>query len=101
MLYWKNAKVYCAGRSLPNFEKAAENIKSTPALGMSGPTTGELAFMSLDLTDLRTIKPAVEEFLKKEDTLHSVWYNAGVMLPPGGSTTVQVCLSSAAHSNGY
>ena len=51
--------------------------------------------MQLDLTDLRTIKPAVDEFLLKEDTLHSVWYNAGVMTPPKGSKTVQVMRSIA------
>lgn len=68
------------------------DVQTTPALGTGkgGPSKGELAFMQLDLSDLSTIKPAVDAFFQKEDTLSVVWYNAGVMLPPKGSKTVQV-----------
>lgn len=94
ILYWKNARVYVAGRSVESFDKAVQDIRTTPALntGTAGPSKGELAFMRLDLSDLRTIKPAVDAFLAKEDTLSVVWYNAAVMVPPKGSRTEQVRL---------
>ncbi|KAI9824294.1 MAG: hypothetical protein M1826_007391 [Phylliscum demangeonii] len=91
ILYGKKARVYIAGRSEASFDKAVQNIKAHAALGTptTGPNPGALLYLALDLTDLRTIKPAVESFLAREDTLHSVWYNAGVMMPPKGSPTVQ------------
>ena len=93
ILYWKNARVYIAGRSQASFDQAVENINKTPALGSSGTSKGALAFFHMDLSDLTTIKPAVDELLKKEVTLWSVWYNAGVMVPPKGSKTQQVIAS--------
>ncbi|GAB1202659.1 hypothetical protein APSETT445_001280 [Aspergillus pseudonomiae] len=45
--------------------------------------------MGLDLSDLSTIKKSAEEFLTKESKLHVLWNNAGVMIPPQGSTTAQ------------
>lgn len=44
-----------------------------------------MSFLQLDLSDLRTIKPAVEEFKRKESHLHVLTNNAGVMEPPAGS----------------
>lgn len=87
-----------AGRSAESFQKAVENIMAQPALGMESSSKGELVFMGLDLMDLRSIKPAVDSFLEREDTLHSVWYNAGVMIPPKGSKTMQVNLTDDFHS---
>jgi len=46
---------------------------------------GSVSFLQLDLSDLRTIKPAVEEFKRKEPHLHVLTNNAGVMEPPAGS----------------
>lgn len=45
--------------------------------------------MPLDLADLSTIKASAEEFLSKEDKLHVLFNNAGVMMPPNGSKTAQ------------
>jgi retinol dehydrogenase-12 len=42
-------------------------------------------FLYLDLADLTTIKPAVEEFLGKEERLDVLVNNAAVMVPPTGS----------------
>jgi NAD(P)-dependent dehydrogenase (short-subunit alcohol dehydrogenase family) len=51
---------------------------------------GKLGYQYLDLGDLTTVKPAVEEFLKLEDRLDVLWNNAGVMTPPAGCKTTQV-----------
>ncbi len=88
ILYSKNAKVYITGRSSQSAEKAINGIKANPTVD-TNPTKGSLVFLKFDLADLRTIKPAIGEFLRKETVLHSVWYNAGVMNPPKGSKTVQ------------
>ncbi|KAI5955435.1 hypothetical protein CANMA_004615 [Candida margitis] len=49
----------------------------------------EIGFVQVDLSDLTSIKPAVEEFLKKEDRLDIIIHNAGVMMPPQGSKSKQ------------
>jgi NAD(P)-dependent dehydrogenase (short-subunit alcohol dehydrogenase family) len=46
-------------------------------------------FLYLDLRDLTTIKSSATEFLSKEEKLHVLFNNAGVMRPPQGSKTVQ------------
>ena len=84
-LYSKNATVYIAGRSPISAENAMSTIKS------EHPTSnGALHFLQLDLCDLLTISPAVENFLTKESRLDILWLNAGVMTPPAGSKTKQV-----------
>ncbi|KAI9704925.1 MAG: hypothetical protein M1836_006705 [Candelina mexicana] len=88
ILYSKNAKVYITGRSSQSAEKAISDIKAHPTVDTT-PTTGSLVFLKFDLSDLRSIKPAVDSFLRQETVLHSVWYNAGVMNPPKGSKSVQ------------
>ena len=50
---------------------------------------GRLAYLHLELADLESIKPAAEEFLAKENRLDVLFNNAGVMVPPQGSTTKQ------------
>ncbi|KAI9717899.1 MAG: hypothetical protein M1812_004426 [Candelaria pacifica] len=88
ILYSKNAKVYITGRSPQSAFKAIEDIKSHPSID-TRPNKGELIFLKFDLTDLPSIKPAIDSFLRKETALHSVWYNAGVMNTPKGAKTVQ------------
>lgn len=46
---------------------------------------GKAEFLKVDLADLNTIKPAVQEFLSKETRLDVLTNNAGVMTPPSGS----------------
>ena len=80
----EDATVYIAGRSTSKADAAISQIHdSFPA------SKGALAFILLDLNDLTTIKPAVEQFKSKENRLDVLWNNAGVMTPPKGSKTVQ------------
>lgn len=50
---------------------------------------GKAIFLSLDLSDLTTIKSSADEFLAKESRLDVLWLNAGVMVPPQGLKTTQ------------
>lgn len=49
----------------------------------------KIGFIQVDLSDLTSIKPAVEEFLNLENRLDIIIHNAGVMTPPVGSETKQ------------
>lgn len=84
ILYAKDAKVYIAVRSQEKANKVIEQIKKN-----FPQSKGELAFLHLDLGDLTTIKKSAEDFLAKESKLDVLWNNAGVMVPPQGSKTVQ------------
>ncbi|KAI0162108.1 hypothetical protein GGR57DRAFT_453143 [Xylariaceae sp. FL1272] len=80
ILYAKNATVWVAGRSESKARAAVSRIMDTvPA------SKGRLEFLSLDLSDLATIKPAVESFTSHSDRLDVLVNNAGVMYPPKGS----------------
>ena len=84
ILYEKNATVYVAARSQDKADAAIASAKSKyPA------STGRLAFISVDLSDLRTIKPAVDAFLAREKRLDVLVNNAGVMFPPADVTSAQ------------
>ncbi|KAJ3027792.1 hypothetical protein HDV00_010851 [Rhizophlyctis rosea] len=83
-LYEKNATVYVAGRTAEKAEKAIKLLEEEfPS------STGRLDFLQVDLSDLRTIKPAVTQFLTKETRLDVLTNNAGISLPPSGSKTPQ------------
>ncbi|KAI1880269.1 hypothetical protein JX265_001890 [Neoarthrinium moseri] len=84
ILYSKNATVWAAAR---NEEKNLAAISSIKEAYPS--STGKLEHLHLDLGDLSTIKKSAETFLAKEKKLHVLINNAGVMLPPRGSTTAQ------------
>lgn len=84
ILYQRNGKVYIVARSEAKASAAIEEIKSKHP-----DSSGELVFLHLDLNDLSTIKRTAEEFLSKESRLDVLWNNAGVMVPPQGSKTVQ------------
>ena len=64
ILFRKNATLYLAGRSASKAANAINELRQT-----SPSSTGRLEFLNLDLADLRTIKPAAEEFLSKETRL--------------------------------
>ncbi|EPE24219.1 NAD(P)-binding Rossmann-fold containing protein [Glarea lozoyensis ATCC 20868] len=84
ILYSRNAKVYIAAR---NAEKAARTIETIESKHPS--SAGELVYLHLDLSDLTTINSSAQEFLDREKRLDVLWNNAGVMVPPQGSTTKQ------------
>lgn len=83
-LYARGGTVYMAGRSAPKIAAEIEAIKvATPN------PTGQLKSLVLDLSDLRTIKPAVDAFLAQESRLDVLFSNAGITRQPGGSATKQ------------
>ncbi|KAF2180158.1 NAD(P)-binding protein [Zopfia rhizophila CBS 207.26] len=82
ILYSLNATVYIGGRSLTRCNEGFQAIQS------AHPTSkGTLKPFIADLSDLKTIKSAVESFLNEEHRLDVLFLNAGVMLPPEGSKT--------------
>lgn len=83
VLYQKKGRVYVAGRSESKAQQAIKDIQDAI------PDGGSLAFLYLDLEDLSTIKPAVQEFAAKEPKLDVLWNNAGVSQPPAGSVSKQ------------
>jgi retinol dehydrogenase 12 len=85
ILYEKGAKVYLAARSREKAEEAINDIQKSTSV----PQSGELIFLSLDLADLAAVKEAAQHFLRQESTLHVLFNNAGVMLPPKNSKTAQ------------
>jgi retinol dehydrogenase-12 len=74
LLYSANAKVYIAARSEEKAQKAISDMQTAHPS-----SKGSLVFLRLDLADLTTIKATVEEFLSKENKLHVLFNNAGVM----------------------
>lgn len=84
ILYAAHGIVYVAGRSESKAASAIAAMKSAHPN-----STGKLEYLHVDLSDLRTIKPAAEAFLARESRLDVLTNNAGVMMPPRGSTTQQ------------
>ncbi|KAJ3530469.1 hypothetical protein NMY22_g8559 [Coprinellus aureogranulatus] len=76
-----NAKVYLAARNEAKTKRVIEELKAE--------TGNEGLYLKLDLADLNSVKQAAEEFLRKEQTLHVLFNNAGVMRPPIEDVTVQ------------
>ncbi|EPS99564.1 hypothetical protein FOMPIDRAFT_1050592 [Fomitopsis schrenkii] len=74
VLLQHNAKVYLAARSKEKAEAAIEDLKKQ--------TGKEAIFLELDLLNFPSIRKAAEEFLSKENELHVLFNNAGVMIPP-------------------
>lgn len=84
ILYSHNAKIYVAARSEGKYLTARDEIKQNHST-----STGELHFLHLDLSDLKSVKAAAVEFLSREWARHVLWNNAGVMIPPQSSLTAQ------------
>jgi retinol dehydrogenase-12 len=84
LLYSNNATLYLAGRSKAKALAAIEQLR-TACPG----SKGRIEFLYLDLSDLNTIKPCVQQFLKKESRLDVLVNNAAIMVPPSGSKSAQ------------
>lgn len=82
ILYIAGGTVYIAARSKSRCEGAIDKIKTQTSCAKSA---GKLESMVIDLADLRTVKGAVDEFLRRETRLDVLVHNAGVMTPPAGS----------------
>ncbi|KAI0777908.1 NAD(P)-binding protein [Irpex lacteus] len=80
-LLLKNAKVYIATRNKKKSLSAIEQLKKE--------TGNEALFLSLDLSDLKSVKASAEEFLQMEKKLHILFNNAGLMEPPIDQVTAQ------------
>ncbi|KAF2722958.1 NAD(P)-binding protein [Polychaeton citri CBS 116435] len=84
ILYGKNGTVYIAGRSKQKADSAVDEIRQAHPS-----SDGRLEFLQVDLSDLPTIKASSDDFLRREQRLDVLTNNAGVMMPPKGSTTPQ------------
>jgi retinol dehydrogenase-12 len=91
ILYLKGATVYIAARSQARCDGAVEQLLLETKSISGDEKTGTLGTMVVDLSDLRTIRPGVESFLKKQSRLDVLYHNAAVMGPPLGSKDEQVC----------
>ncbi|KAK9463427.1 uncharacterized protein V1516DRAFT_24141 [Lipomyces oligophaga] len=90
ILYHKGGRVLIVGRNEKSYISAANDIKTNPSEFLEkSDSPGSLEFVQIDLSDLTTIKPAVEKLLPTIDRLDVAWYNAGVMIPPSGSLSKQ------------
>lgn len=81
ILYSKNATVYLAARSESD---TIQHIKQAEPR-----STGTLAFLSLDLADLQSVKAAAERFLAAETRLHVLFNNAGIMTADDGANAIE------------
>ncbi|VEU24218.1 DEKNAAC105469 [Brettanomyces naardenensis] len=81
-LLGKNAKVWILGRRQAVLDKCVSDLKEEFP-------KAQLDTVLADLSDLPTIKPAAELFLKKETKLNGIIHNAGVMNPPEGAKSKQ------------
>ncbi|KAG8742089.1 hypothetical protein FRC10_002025 [Ceratobasidium sp. 414] len=80
VLLSKNAKVYLAARNKVKAEAAIESLRQE---------TGKVPiFLELDLANMASIRKAVDGFKSKEQHLHVLFNNAGVMVPPVEQKTV-------------
>lgn len=84
ILYEHHAKIWIAARSSTKTQEVIDKIKKAHP-----ESHGQLRFLKLQLDDLSTIKASAQEFLSQETHLDVLWNNAGVMVPPQGSKTVQ------------
>lgn len=73
-----------ACRTESKAKQAIQGIKAAAPL-----SAGRLEYLSLDLSDLKSVKQAAEQFAVKEDKLHVLFNNAAVMLAAEGLKTVQ------------
>ncbi|KAF7289657.1 hypothetical protein HMN09_01328200 [Mycena chlorophos] len=87
VLFAKGATVYLAARSESKAKEAIARLENEVPATDSG--RGKVVFLELDLSDLRSVRKAAEEFMVKETRLDVLFNNAGVMIPPTNELTAQ------------
>ncbi|KAJ7074699.1 NAD(P)-binding protein [Mycena amicta] len=85
VLYAKGATIYLAARSPSKGNAAITRLESE----VTSEAKGKLVLLELDLSNLRSVRKAAEEFLKNEERLDVLFNNAGVMIPPTDQLTAQ------------
>ncbi|CAA19277.1 Short chain dehydrogenase [Schizosaccharomyces pombe] len=71
----KGAKVYLAGRNEEKYQKVMKQIHDEVR-------HSKIRFLRLDLLDFESVYQAAESFIAKEEKLHILVNNAGIMNPP-------------------
>ncbi|EGW32002.1 uncharacterized protein SPAPADRAFT_152327 [Spathaspora passalidarum NRRL Y-27907] len=82
------AKIYIFSRNEKKTLAAIRQIRQEVAQEYNV-TNPDINFIRMDLSDLDTIKPAVDQFLSQEARLDIIIHNAGVMKRPIGPKTRQ------------
>lgn len=83
-----DARIYIWARNKQKSIDAINNIKLEIAQKYLK-QSDNFKFIEVDLSDLNSIKPAVDEFLRLEDRLDIIFHNAGVMECPESMKTKQ------------
>ena len=81
MMYAAGGTVFMGARSAERNAQCIETIRSEARSS----SAGTMVHLSLDLSNLGSIKASAEEFLQKADRLDVLVHNAGIMTPPAGS----------------
>ncbi|KAI1748157.1 hypothetical protein F4782DRAFT_385219 [Xylaria castorea] len=76
ILFTSGATIYMASRSKERAEEAIKSIEATVKEGTKD--RGKLKYLHLDLSDLKSVKAAAEEFASQEPKLDVLWNNAGI-----------------------
>lgn len=72
----KNCKVFVFTRSKTRFDQCMQRMQSKSQV------TANVHFIPCDLSDLNSVKSAVDEFKRKESSLNILINNAGIMAVP-------------------
>lgn len=82
LLLGQGAEVWLVGRSQTKLDSATKTLQQQFP-------SGKIRYIIIDYTDLRSVKPAVEQLRGEVDHLNGIIHNAGVMFVPKGSVTKQ------------
>ncbi|GKZ26317.1 hypothetical protein AbraIFM66951_002251 [Aspergillus brasiliensis] len=85
ILYRAGATVYIAARN----EAKAHNVINSITTTTTSPGVGELIYLPLDLSDLRTIPTFVNAFLSRSTRLDLLFNNAAIACLPATQVTAQ------------
>lgn len=88
LLAMRNCLVIIGVRDRLKAERAVETIKKEIG-DNNGEPVGEFKIVVFDLADLTSIRSGVEQIEAVTNKLNIIIHNAGVMMPPKGSKTVQ------------